>query len=203
MKKGNNTEHQELYNAFMKEVASGGGYFKFPQGNTGFVPVYMEGEAPISSFGRTINVNKDGEKPRYVFYARIIDADDSDGLPENIEQLLPIFVSKRVAQSIGKTLAGSKMKKPSTFTSLSKEGQLTYGSLYIMERVGTGLETKYTLSVSDMEGYEDIPTTTDIPEKSIQDYADECTVQARERAANSPVNAPKPEKPENDFAGFK
>jgi hypothetical protein len=193
-------DHQAAYDEFMKEVA-GGGYFKFDQGDTGFVPVYMEGEAPVSAFGRTVNINDGKEFPRYVFYARLVDADVKEKFPADYEEkLLPIFVSKRMAKQLGVTLAGSKMKAGATFTSMNAKGELDYGSLYIMHREGTGLNTTYTLTTSTLEGYEDVlDSVVEVPKLSIQEYADECTEQAYERAKGQPAAAPQGP---NDSAGF-
>jgi hypothetical protein len=201
-KKEKAVDHQTAYDEFMKEVEGGGGYFKFDQGDTGFVPVYMEGEAPVSAFGRTLNINDGKEFPRYVFYARLVDADAKDKFPDDYEEkLYPIFVSKRMAKQLGVTLAGSKMKAGATFTSLNAKGELTYGDLYIMHREGVGLATTYTLTTSTIEGYDDVlDMVVEVPEQTIQEYADDCTEQAYERAKGQ--QAPAASMGSNDSAGF-
>ncbi len=209
---------EEERGQFDVETRGGGGGFSFKPGSTAFMLVYQEGESPLSAFSSTTSVYKGKESTRFVAYALLYGTQDTEEpLPDHFkEQLTPIYMPKLLARELGRSTLGVKSfagedKAGALYTEQKSNGTLFYGDLFVVTRVGSGLETKYTVSIE--RGLPDdylatFPESVPVPDKTIQKIAAENTENQLARAQTeraSPqqhqINSPQ-EGTLNDLAGF-
>jgi hypothetical protein len=205
-------QQQQITEAEHAEFSSqtkGQDFFSFKNGSTAFMPVYQEGQAPLSAIGSTISLFNGKEKPRFVFYALVWDTQgQEEALPDHYrKQLTPVFIPKDVAKQIhATTFSGTsftgKATDPALLTMQGEDGSLYYGDLFVCTRTGQGLKTEYEVTVESVtdEFLSDFPENLPLPEKPIQVFADENTEYQRNRETQP--DQPEANPPEDNKAGF-
>lgn len=202
-----NPQDREVFDS---ETKAGTGGFSFKPGSTAFMLVYPEGASPLSAFAATKSFYKGKENTRFVAYALLYGTQNTEEpLPDHLkEQLTPIYMPKLLARELGNaTLAGTSFtggEQPGAkYTMQDKNGLLYFGDLFVVGRVGSGLDTKYSVTVerdlSD-EYLADFPAKVDVPEKGIQQVAEENT-EAQMAKQNAPPSQEQPE--QQELAGFR
>lgn len=196
---------------FDSETKAGTGGFSFKPGSTAFMLVYPEGEHPLGgTFKSTKSFYKGKESTRFVAYALLYGTQDTEEpLSDHLKsQLTPIYMPKLLARELGNATLKSKSftggdVPGAMYTMQDKDGVLYFGDLFVVTRVGSGLDTKYSVSVernlSD-DDLADYPGKVDVPDKTIQEVANENTEsQLAKQNEPSPQEHPGPQ----ELAGFR